>query len=53
MVYTAWQRMLSCQGFQKDALIGVQDKWSGMNGIAPERAAFNTMNSGVLPGTGW
>ena len=53
VVYTAWQRMLSCTGFQKDALIGVQDKWSGMNGIAPERAAFNTMNSGVLTGTGW
>ena len=53
VVYTAWQRMLSCQGFQKDALTGVQDKWSGMNGIAPERAAFNTPDSGVLPGTGW
>ena len=53
VVYTAWQRMLSCQGFQEDALTGAQAKWSGMKGIAPERAAFNTPDSGVLPGTGW
>jgi hypothetical protein len=53
VVYTAWQRMLSCTGFQEDALIGAQAKWTGMKGIAPERAAFNTPDSGVLPGTGW
>jgi hypothetical protein len=53
VVYTAWQRMLSCQGFQEDALTGAQAKWSGMNGVAPERAAFNQPGSGVLPGTGW
>jgi hypothetical protein len=53
VVYTAWQRMLSCQGFQEDALTGAQAKWAGMNGIAPERAAFNTPDSGVQPGTGW
>jgi hypothetical protein len=53
VVYTAWQRMLSCKGFQEDALTGAQAKWSGMNGIAPERAAFNTPGSGVLAGTGW
>ena len=53
VVYTAWQRMLSCQGFQEDALTGAQAKWAGMNGIAPERAAFNTPGSGVLAGTGW
>ena len=53
VVYTAWQRMLSCQGFQEDALTGAQAKWAGMNGVAPERAAFNTPDSGVLPGTGW
>jgi hypothetical protein len=53
VVYTAWQRMLSCQGFQEDALTGAQAKWTGMNGIAPERAAFNTPDSGVLAGTGW
>ena len=35
VVYTAWQRMLSCQGFQKDALTGAQAKWAGMNGVAP------------------
>ncbi len=53
VVYTAWQRMLSCQGFQEDALTGAQAKWAGMNGVAPERAAFNTPDSGVQPGTGW
>ena len=53
VVYTAWQRMLSCQGFQEDALTGAQAKWSGMNGVAPERAAFNTSGSGALAGTGW
>jgi hypothetical protein len=53
VVYTAWQRMLSCKGFQEDALTGAQAKWTGMNGIAPERAAFNTSDSGVQPGTGW
>ena len=53
VVYTAWQRMLSCQGFQQDALTGAQAKWAGMNGVAPERAAFNTPGSGVLAGTGW
>ncbi len=53
VVYTAWQRMLSCQGFQEDALTGAQAKWSGMNGIAPERAAFESADAGVLPGTGW
>jgi hypothetical protein len=53
VVYTAWQRMLSCQGFQEDALTGAQAKWAGMKGVAPERAAFNTADSGVQPGTGW
>ncbi len=53
VVYTAWQRMLSCQGFQKDALTGAQAKWAGSHGIAPERAAFSTPGAGVLPGTGW
>ena len=53
VVYTAWQRMLSCEGFQEAALTGAQAKWAGMNGIAPERAAFNTPGSGVLAGTGW
>jgi hypothetical protein len=53
VVYTAWQRMLSCQGFQEDALTGAQAKWSGMKGVAPEKAAFNTPDSGVLAGTGW
>lgn len=53
VVYTAWQRMLSCQGFQEDALTGAQAKWSGSNGVAPERAAFNMPGSGVRPGTGW
>jgi hypothetical protein len=53
VVYTAWQRMLSCQGFQEDALTGAQAKWSGMKGVAPEKAAFNTPDSGVLTGTGW
>jgi hypothetical protein len=53
VVYTAWQRMLSCQGFQEAALRGAQAKWSGMNGVAPERALFNTPDSGVLAGTGW
>jgi hypothetical protein len=53
VVYTAWQRMLSCKGFQEDALTGAQAKWTGMKGVAPERAAFNTPDSGVLPGTGW
>jgi hypothetical protein len=53
VVYTAWQRMLTCQGFQEAALTGAQAKWSGMHGVAPERAAFNTPDSGVLPGTGW
>jgi hypothetical protein len=53
VVYTAWQRMLSCQGFQEDALTGAQAKWTGLKGIAPERVAFNTPDSGVLPGTGW
>jgi Protein of unknown function (DUF3105) len=53
VVYTAWQRMLSCTGFQEDALIGAQAKWTGLKGVAPERKAFNTPDSGVLPGTGW
>ena len=53
VVYTAWQRMLSCQGFQEAALTGAQAKWTGLNGVAPERAAFNTPGSGVLAGTGW
>jgi hypothetical protein len=53
VVYTAWQRMLSCQGFQQDALTGAQAKWTGLKGVAPERAAFNTPGSGVVPGTGW
>jgi hypothetical protein len=53
VVYTAWQRMLSCQGFQEDALTGAQAKWAGSNGIAPEREAFADPSSGVLPGTGW
>jgi hypothetical protein len=53
VVYTAWQRMLSCQGFQEDALTGAQAKWTGMKGVAPEKAAFNTPDSGVLTGTGW
>jgi Protein of unknown function (DUF3105) len=53
VVYTAWQRMLSCQGFQEDALTGAQAKWTGLKGVAPERAAFNTPGSGVLAGTGW
>jgi Protein of unknown function (DUF3105) len=53
VVYTAWQRMLSCQGFQQDALTGAQAKWAGSHGIAPERAAFTTPDAGVLPGTGW
>ena len=53
VVYTAWQRMLSCTGFQEDALTGAQAKWTGLKGVAPERAAFNTPDSGVLPGTGW
>ena len=53
VVYTAWQRMLSCQGFQEDALIGAQAKWAGTKGIAPEAAAFNTPGAGVLTGTGW
>ena len=53
VVYTAWQRMLSCQGFQEAALTGAQAKWIGLKGVAPERAAFNTPASGVLAGTGW
>ncbi|MDX6573373.1 MAG: hypothetical protein QOC86_2529 [Gaiellales bacterium] len=53
VVYTAWQRMLRCTGFQKDALTGAQAKWAGTKGIAPEAAAFNTPGSGVLAGTGW
>ena len=53
VVYTAWQRMLSCQGFQEAALTGAQAKWIGLKGVAPEREAFNTPGSGVLPGTGW
>ena len=53
VVYTAWQRMLSCTGFQKDALTGAQAKWSGLKGVAPEAAAFNTPGAGVLSGTGW
>ena len=53
VVYTAWQRMLSCQGFQEAALTGAQAKWAGSHGIAPERAAFMTPDAGVLPGTGW
>ena len=53
VVYTAWQRMLSCTGFQKDALTGAQAKWTGLKGVAPEAPAFNTPNSGVLAGTGW
>jgi hypothetical protein len=53
VVYTAWQRMLSCTGFQKDALIGAQTKWAGTKGIAPEAAAFTTPGAGVLSGTGW
>jgi hypothetical protein len=53
VVYTAWQRMLSCQGFQQDALTGAQAKWAGTKGIGPEAAAFNTPGSGVQPGTGW
>jgi hypothetical protein len=53
VVYTAWQRMLSCQGFQEDALTGAQAKWTGLKGVAPEAAAFNTPDSGVLAGTGW
>jgi hypothetical protein len=53
VVYTAWQRMLSCKGFQEPALTGAQAKWTGMHGIAPERAGFNAPGSGVLPGTGW
>jgi hypothetical protein len=53
VVYTAWQRMLSCQGFQEAALTGAQAKWIGLKGVAPERAAFNTPGSGVLAGTGW
>ncbi|HEY3615077.1 MAG TPA: DUF3105 domain-containing protein [Gaiellales bacterium] len=53
VVYTAWQRMLSCQGFQQDALTGAQAKWTGLKGVAPEAAAFNTPDSGVLAGTGW
>jgi Protein of unknown function (DUF3105) len=53
VVYTAWQRMLSCTGFQEDALTGAQAKWAGMKGVAPEKAAFNTPDSGVLAGTGW
>jgi hypothetical protein len=53
VVYTAWQRMLSCQGFQEDALIGAQAKWAGTKGVAPEAAAFNTPSAGVLDGTGW
>jgi hypothetical protein len=53
VVYTAWQRMLSCQGFQQDALTGAQAKWAGLKGVAPERQAFSDMQSGVLPGTGW
>jgi hypothetical protein len=53
VVYTAWQRMLSCTGFQKDALTGAQAKWAGLKGVAPEAAAFNTPGAGVLSGTGW
>jgi Protein of unknown function (DUF3105) len=53
VVYTAWQRMLSCTGFQQAALTGAQAKWTGLKGIAPERVLFNTPGSGVLPGTGW
>lgn len=53
VVYTAWQRMLKCTGFQKDALTGAQAKWTGLKGVAPEAQAFNTPGSGVLPGTGW
>jgi hypothetical protein len=53
VVYTAWQRMLSCTGFQEDALTGAQAKWTGLKGVAPEAAAFNTPDSGVLAGTGW
>ena len=53
VVYTAWQRMLNCTGFQKDALTGAQAKWAGLKGVAPEAAAFNTPGAGVLSGTGW
>ena len=53
VVYTAWQRLLSCQGFQQDALTGAQAKWAGLKGVAPEKAAFNTPDSGVRAGTGW
>src|SRR4051794_21505158 len=53
VVYTAWQRMLRCTGFQKDALTGAQAKWAGTKAIAPEAAAFSTPGSGVLAGTGW
>ena len=53
VVYTAWQRMLSCQGFQEDALLGAKAKWAGSKGIAPEREAFTDWRAGVLPGTGW
>jgi hypothetical protein len=53
VVYTAWQRMLKCTGFQPDALTGAQAKWSGTKGVAPEAQAFNVPNSGVLAGTGW
>lgn len=53
VVYTAWQRMLTCQGFQEDALTGAQAKWAGLKGVAPEREAFSAPDSGVLPGSGW
>jgi hypothetical protein len=53
VVYTAWQRMLSCTGFQKAALTGAQAKWSGTKGVAPEAAAYTAPGSGVLAGTGW
>jgi hypothetical protein len=53
VVYTAWQRMLSCTGFQRAALIGAQAKWSGLSGVAPERMAFDAADSDVLPGSGW
>jgi hypothetical protein len=53
VVYTAWQRMLNCTGFQQDALTGAQAKWAGTKGVAPEAAAFNTPGAGVLDGTGW
>ena len=53
VVYTAWQRMLSCEGFLEDALVGAQAKWAGTKGVAPEREAFTDASAGVLPGTGW